>query len=49
MILRKTVLYTALVMADFLAEYSAKPSNGLQVTAGQLISCGKSTMLTIEM
>ncbi|RBJ82451.1 hypothetical protein C3L29_014405 [Pseudomonas sp. MWU12-2534b] len=49
MILRKSILYTALVMAGFLAGYSAKPSNGLQVTAGQLISCGKSTMPTIEM
>ncbi|WP_325984969.1 MULTISPECIES: hypothetical protein [Pseudomonas] len=49
MILRKTALYMALVMAGVLIGYSIKPSNGLQVTAGQLISCGKTTIPTIEM
>jgi hypothetical protein len=39
----------ALVMAGVLIGYSIKPSNGLQVTAGQLISCGKTTIPTIEM
>ncbi|WP_259744922.1 hypothetical protein [Pseudomonas protegens] len=49
MALRKTVLYIALVCVGFFAGYAAKPTSGLQVTAGQLISCGKSTMPTIEM
>jgi hypothetical protein len=49
MILRNSVLCIALAAAGFLAGYMAKPMNGIQVTAGQLINCGEVTIPTVEM
>jgi hypothetical protein len=49
MILRNAFLCIALVAAGFFAGYAAKPTSGIQVTAGQLINCGKVTIPTVEM
>ncbi len=49
MILRNTLLCIALVAAGFLAGYAAKPTRELQVTAGQLIECGRVIMPTLGM
>lgn len=49
MIIRRSLLCIALVAIGFLAGYAAKPNDGLQVTAGQLIKCGQVTIPTLEM
>lgn len=49
MILRNTLVCIALVAAGFLAGYAAKPTRELQVTAGQLIECGRVIMPTLGM